>query len=125
MTKRLNIWVFVIMVFTLTSCSLYEDVEFLGVQDYSFERLEGSEIKASIIFKINNPNFYSIKLKKSDFEIFLDDDKLGSAKMLEDIKIKRKAEGEYTLNLALQESELKNSVVPLLKKSIFKKHCNV
>ncbi|MDA9261863.1 LEA type 2 family protein [Flavobacteriales bacterium] len=120
MTKRLNIWVFVIMVFTLTSCSLYEDVEFLGVQDYSFERLEGSEIKASIIFKINNPNFYSIKLKKSDFEIFLDDDKLGSAKMLEDIKIKRKAEGEYTLNLALQESELKNSVVPLLKKAFSK-----
>lgn len=121
MTKQLNIWVFVFMIFTLSSCSLYEDVEFLGVENYNFERLEGSQIKASIVFKINNPNFYSFKLKKSDFEIFLDDDKLGSAGMLDDLKIKRKSEGEYTLNLALQESELKESIVPLLKKAFSKK----
>jgi hypothetical protein len=76
--------------------------------------MEGSQIKASITFKINNPNFYSIKLKQSDFEIFLDNDKLGSARMLEDLKIIKKKEGEYTLNLALQESELKSSIIPLL-----------
>jgi LEA14-like dessication related protein len=121
MTKRFNIWVFILMVFTFSSCSLYEDVEFLGVQDYSFAQMEGSQIKASITFKINNPNFYSIKLKKSDFEIFLDNDKLGSASMLEDMKIIKKKEGEYTLNLAMQESELKNSIIPLLKKAFSKK----
>ena len=121
MTKRLNIWGFVLIIFTLSSCSLYEDVEFLGVQNFSFEQMEGSQIKASITFKINNPNFYSIKLKQSDFEIFLDNDKLGSARMLEDLKIIKKKEGEYTLNLALQESELKSSIIPLLKKAFSKK----
>ena len=121
MTKKLTIWVFLLMMITLSSCTLYEDVEFLGVQDYGFERIENSQIKASITFKINNPNFYSIKLKKSDFELFLDDDLLGKAEMLESLKIKKKTEGEYTLYLALDESELKKSVVPLLKKAFSKK----
>ncbi|MEN8958111.1 MAG: LEA type 2 family protein, partial [Flavobacteriales bacterium] len=106
MTKRLNVWVFILLVFTFSSCSLYEEVEFLGVQDYSFERQEDSKIKASILFKINNPNFYSIKLKKCDFEIFVDDHKLGTAGMLDALKIVKKTEGEYTLNLGLQEDEL-------------------
>ena len=121
MTKRLNIWGFVLIIFTLSSCSLYEDVEFLGVQNYSFEQMEGSQIKASITFKINNPNFYSIKLKKADFEVFLDNDLLGNATMLNDLKINKKSEGDYTLELLLNENDVKSFLMPLLKKAFIQK----
>ena len=121
MTKQLNLWAFVLVIFALSSCSAYEDVEFLGVEKYGFSQMEDSQIKASITFKINNPNFYSIKLKKSDFEIYIDNDLLGNASMLDDMKIEKKKEGDYVLDLAIQENDLKKTIVPLLKKAFAKK----
>ncbi|MDG1191000.1 MAG: hypothetical protein P8N15_02940, partial [Flavobacteriaceae bacterium] len=86
MLKKLYLFPALILMLTVSSCLLYEEVEMLGVENYSFEKSDSS-ILANIEFKINNPNFYSIKLKKSDFKVFLGEDELGLATMVDDLKI--------------------------------------
>ena len=86
MKKTLYLLIVIISFFSISSCSLYEEVEMLGVQSYNFESVPGSQVKAEIIFKINNPNFYSITMKKSDFKVFLDDKEIGTAGMEDDLK---------------------------------------
>ncbi len=120
MLKKLYILPLLLLLLSLSSCSLYEEVEMLGVENYSFEKNE-SNILANIEFKINNPNFYSFKLKKSDFKVFLGEDELGSAGMLDELKIDKKAEKVYTLGLLLEENALKEKLVPLMKRALFKK----
>lgn len=121
MTRKLYLLIALFGLFTISSCSLYEEVEMLGVEGYDFESVAGSSVKASIIFKINNPNFYSITMKQSDFKIFVDDEELGTAGMEEDLKILKKTQGNYTLGLLIQEKDIQNSLMPLLKKALFKK----
>lgn len=120
MIKKLHLFPVLILVLMVSSCSLYEEVEMLGVENYSFEKKE-SNILANIELKINNPNFYSIKLKKSDFKVFLGDDELGTATMLNDLAIDKKTEKGYTLGLLLEENALKDKLIPLMKKALFNK----
>ena len=120
MFKKLYLLPVLLLLLALSSCSLYEEVEMLGVDNYSFEQTE-SKIQANLEFKINNPNFYSINLKKSGFKVFLEDDEIGNAEMLDDLKIEKKTEKGYVLNLLLEENALKDKIIPLMKRAIFKK----
>ena len=122
MIKNLYYLPILILILSISSCSIYEEVEMLGVEGYSFQKMEDNQSQASIVFKINNPNFYSIKLKKSSFEVFLDDKKLGDAVMADEVVILKKTEGDYTLNLLLNDKDLRNAAMPLLAKALFKKN---
>jgi len=122
MIKNLYYLPILILILSFSSCSIYEEVEMLGVEGYSFQKMEDNQSQASIVFKINNPNFYSIKLKKSSFEVFLDDKKLGDAVMADEVVILKKTEGDYTLNLLLNDKDLRNAAMPLLAKALFKKN---
>lgn len=122
MIKNLYYLPILILILSISSCSIYEEVEMLGVEGYSFQKMEDNQSQASIVFKINNPNFYSIKLKKSSFEVFLDDKKLGDVVMADEVVILKKTEGDYTLNLLLNDKDLRNAAMPLLAKALFKKN---
>ena len=117
MIKNLYYLPILILILSISSCSIYEEVEMLGVEGYSFQKMEDNQSQASIVFNINNPNFYSIKLKKSSFEVFLDDKKLGDAVMADEVVILKKTEGDYTLNLLLNDKDLRNAAMPLLAKA--------
>lgn len=122
MIKKLYLLPLFLMILSLSSCSLYEEVEMLGVEGYNFEKLKGDQSRASIVFKINNPNFYTITLKKSDFEVFLDDKKLGDASMENEVVVLKENEGNYTLDLLLNDKDLRKAALPLLGKALFKKN---
>lgn len=122
MIKNLYYLPILILILSISSCSIYEEVEMLGVEGYSFQKMEDNQSQASIVFNINNPNFYSIKLKKSSFEVFLDDKKLGDVVMADEVVILKKTEGDYTLNLLLNDKDLRNAAMPLLAKALFKKN---
>lgn len=122
MLKKLYLFPFLMVFLTITSCSIYEEVELLGVEGYSFKKMEENQSQASIVFKINNPNFYSIKLKKSAFEVLLDDKKLGDAMMVSDVVVLKKSEGNYTLDLLLNDKDLRKAAMPLVAKALFKKN---
>jgi LEA14-like dessication related protein len=122
MRKKLYFLPLFFAILTLSSCSIYEEVEMLGVEGYSFQKMEGNQSQVSIVFKINNPNFYSIKLKKSSFEVFLDDKKLGDAVMTDEVVVLKKTEDDYTLKLLLNDKDLRQAAMPLLAKALFKKN---
>ena len=62
MTKSFKFLIALILLFSISSCSLYEEVEMLGIQSYDVGAPANNEVKASIVVKVNNPNFYSINL---------------------------------------------------------------
>ncbi len=121
MLKKWYLLPVMLVLFSVTSCTIYEEVEMLGVEGYRFEKLEGNQSMASIDFRINNPNFYSIKLKKSTVEVYLDDNKLGDAAMAEEVFVSKKKEDTYTLDLLLNDRDIAKAALLLLGKALFKK----
>ena len=107
---RIGIITLISFVF-LTSCFDYEDVEFKGVQNVALEGRSEGNITLRIDMKVNNPNNYNIKIKKSSLDIFVNGVKIGKTKMKNNIVLKKNQQDEYPLYLTLSEKELKGSAL--------------
>ena len=95
----------------LTSCFDYEDVEFKGVQSLGLKEPFGGNVAVRIDVKVNNPNNYNIKMKKSTLDVFVNGLKVCKTKMQNNIVLKKNHEDVYPLYLTLGEKELKNSAL--------------
>ena len=95
----------------LTSCFDYEDVDFKGVQNIELEDRSGGIITLRMDMKVNNPNNYNIKIKKSSLDVFVNGSKVGKTKMKNNIVLKKNHQDVYPLYLTLSEKELKSSAL--------------
>jgi len=95
----------------LTSCFDYEDVDFRGVQNVGIEDRSGGNITVRIDMKVNNPNNYNIKIKKSALDVFVNGSKIGKTKMKKSIVLKKNTEDVYPLYLTLNEKDLRGSAI--------------
>jgi LEA14-like dessication related protein len=95
----------------LTSCFDYEDVDFKGVQNIGLEDRSGGIITLRMDIKVNNPNSYNIKIKKSSLDVFVNGSKVGKTKMKNNIVLKKNHQDVYPLYLTLSEKELKSSAL--------------
>jgi len=95
----------------LTSCFDYEDVDFQGVQNVGLEDRSGGTVTVRIDMKVNNPNNYNIKIKKSSLDVFVNGSKVGKTKMKNNIVLKKNTQDVYPLYLTLNEKDLKGSAL--------------
>ena len=108
----LRIGIITLMSFVfLTSCFDYEDVEFKGVQNVGLEGRSEGNITLRIDMKVNNPNNYNIKIKKSALDVYVNGSKVGKTKMKNNIVLKKNYQEVYPLYLSLSEKELKSSAL--------------
>lgn len=107
---RIEIITLISFVF-LTSCFDYEDVEFRGVQNVGLEGRSEGNITLRIDMKVNNPNNYNIKIKKSALDVYVNGSKVGRTKMKNNITLKKNYQEVYPLYLSLSEKELKSSAL--------------
>ncbi len=107
---RIGIITLISFVF-LTSCFDYEDVEFRGVQNVGLEGRSEGNITLRIDMKVNNPNNYNIKIKKSALDVYVNGSKVGRTKMKNNIVLKKNYQEVYPLYLSLSEKELKSSAL--------------
>ena len=107
---RIGIITLISFVF-LTSCFDYEDVEFRGVQNVGLEGRSEGNITLRIDMKVNNPNNYNIKIKKSALDVYVNGSRVGRTKMKNNIVLKKNYQEVYPLYLSLSEKELKSSAL--------------
>lgn len=80
---------------SLQSCFDYEEVEFKGVQDVSVLERTDDVVKLQIDVKVDNPNKFNIKVKKSTMDIYINDKYVGKTHLDDKIIIKKKSEEVY------------------------------
>lgn len=118
-SPRINQVIAVVLVtgFCLLSggCTTYQDVEFLGVTDYEIIDYDTEGIEAEFTMKIRNPNPYNIKIKGSDIDLYINGDRLGKAKLTNNIKLKKKITKEYKVRLKSRFDKVGSSVLTLGK----------
>ena len=97
-----------------TSCIEYEDVEFLGVENYSIDKVSSDDVKITLHMKIENPNTYNIKVKKSILNLYLNDKKLGKAIMQEDVKLMKKSTEVHQIAVVATVKDLSKGLLSSL-----------
>lgn len=110
----------ILVVFIIASCNSYQDVEFKGTENLKLGKLEGKKISITFDARLENQNGYTIKIKPSDLEVFIDNVQLGTIHLDEKIKIKRKSESlvEVPLTVELGPNALLNIAKIMVKKNV-------
>src|SRR5690554_2531203 len=82
------ITVFLAVLFLATSC--IEEPEFKGVSNFKLDEINKDKISFNIDVSAYNPNGYNLKVRKSNFKLYLNDKYIGNAELLQKYKMKRK-----------------------------------
>lgn len=76
--KRFQWGILVLLLWGLiSSCGKMKDLEFLRVASFNFDNLGFSKSTVKMELAYYNPNNFSLRLKDAEFDIFLDDTKVG------------------------------------------------
>jgi LEA14-like dessication related protein len=94
-----NLYQFVLLLFItfgLSSCGIYQPVQFKGVEDVSVQQFSQTAIVVEVQAIIDNPNGYNITIYDSDLDFMVNGTKFGKAKIDRTITLKKKAKDTYT-----------------------------
>jgi LEA14-like dessication related protein len=85
----------------LSSCEWYDDVDVIEIGKIKLDQLQGTNAKVNIDVELFNPNFYAISIKPSTLDVYIEDEFVGKAQLLEKVKFKRKSTGIYNMKVEL------------------------
>lgn len=88
-----------VITFLVSSCFEYDDVDFKGIENFKMGKFEGQNISFSMDVKLENPNNFSIKIKPSVVDVFIDDNLIGKTYLDQKIKIIKRKENSYFVPL--------------------------
>lgn len=95
-----------VMMLSLQACFDYEEVHFRGVQDVSVLERTEDLIKLKVDVKVDNPNKFNIKVKKSTMSIYINDKYVGKTTLSDKIIIKKNTEDVYGVVLDASARDL-------------------
>jgi LEA14-like dessication related protein len=80
------------------SCAVFEepDFEFSGVD---LGEVGANEVSFTVNAQVENPNWYALKVKKSNVEVLIENKKMGTVFLDNNIKFKRKSDIEHSIPL--------------------------
>ena len=84
---------FIIFIF-VTSCAPFELPELIGYEGFKMGKMDAKQVSFSLSVKLNNPNSYALKVKKSSLSLSIDAGKIGILNLEKAIKLPRKKESE-------------------------------
>lgn len=120
--KNLKVLLLFSLVFILTGCFEYDDVEFKGVSNFKMGQLKNGKVTFDLDATLFNPNGYTISIKPSEVDVYVEDQYIGVGKLLKTVKMKRKSTALYPIPLEVQ---LENGAMFKLMRFITKKEVTV
>ena len=95
MRKLIQGFSFVLLV---SSCAVTAP-EIRGGESFNIEQIEGNKVNLNVGANIYNGNWFGIRVKPSNLDLFLNDDFLGTVRLDKKVKLKRKSETAIDANL--------------------------
>lgn len=88
--------------FVFSGCTEVEEPELVEIVSIKLLQMQGSTAQIAVEAEIDNPNGFHIKVKPSTLDVFVEDEKVGTVDLLNELKlIKRKSQvyaGQFSLN---------------------------
>ena len=87
--------------FLLTSCGCldFNSPELRGAEEFSIQKIDGKEIKVNAKANMYNDNCFSVKIKPSDLELYVEGESIGTVRLDKKVKLKRRKETPIEANL--------------------------
>jgi LEA14-like dessication related protein len=79
-----------ILIFLVSSCVSFKNPEFKSMDGYTFDGIEGNQVKFTVKATVYNPNFYTLKVKPSKVNVYAENQLYGTLNLTKTQKMKRK-----------------------------------
>nr|MDA3781347.1 hypothetical protein [Bacteroidales bacterium] len=93
MKNKISLILFLLVV--LNSCTMYKSVDVGDISDVNFKGMKNNKINIDVSIPIENQNFYSIKIKSVDLELYVNDNFFGKIRNSNKIKFSAKCNEIY------------------------------
>jgi LEA14-like dessication related protein len=90
----------ILFLFVLTGC--FTAPQFNGVSNFKLDKFKENTVDFSVKVKLFNPNGYGIKIRPSKFDVYINGDYVGEAKLNKAFKMKRKSETDCLAPVSLK-----------------------
>ncbi len=98
---------------------MYKDVEVVSVEDVKLNEFNKDLVGAEIKLKVDNPNWYKVKLKKSELNVFVNGSDLGIMTLAEPITLPKYSQTVQTLTVFGNYEELQNNFLKNMLSLLF------
>ena len=108
-----------LVIFFMTSCRAPKDLVYKDFKHLSIEKLGFSSSLLKLELLLYNPNNFGLQLKRTDLDIFIDDNFLGHTAQEYQVNIPRR--GDFTLPVQIDvdmKNMFKNALSTLLNKEV-------
>ncbi len=95
------------MVIGSSGCE-FEEPDISDVKNFKLIDMDLNSMNVQFDVDVNNPNAFNFKIKGGDVDIKINEEEVGTVKLSEKIKIRKKKENTYTVPLRI---ELKNGAL--------------
>jgi hypothetical protein len=105
--------------FLLTSCRDPKDLEFREFKNLTVENIGFTGANLNVDAVLYNPNNFSLELKRTDFDIFVDSTLLGHSMQDLQVKVPKRQEFQIPLKVELDmKNLLKNGLATFINKQV-------
>jgi LEA14-like dessication related protein len=111
--------VFIPLLVFLSSCSSFKEPIIKGSNDFKLTEFQGKKVSFSINIAIENNNWYALKIKSSNVDVFLEEKNVGKLFLIDKVKIPAKKTSVLTIPARL---ELADGAFFIIMKSITKEN---
>lgn len=84
-----NVFLVIIVAFVMVSCHIHTP-KFQGGESFKMEKMSGQEVKMTIEGDVLNENWFGVKVKPSELDLFIEDVYFGKLNLDKKVKMKRK-----------------------------------
>jgi LEA14-like dessication related protein len=104
----------------LSSCATFQEPEFRKMDDVHLGKIDGKAINFTVDATVFNPNWYALKVKKSNVDVFLEGQKIGILYLDEKVKMKGKSESSLSvpMRIVLEDGAMITLMRYALKKDV-------
>jgi LEA14-like dessication related protein len=113
MKRILNLYP-LLFVLLFVCCKPFQEVKVTQIESVSLAERTNTMVKVDVGMKINNPNNFRIKIKKSDLEGFLNGKSVGKVNITNRIVLDAKSEKSYTMSFTADVTQLMMSLPVLM-----------
>jgi LEA14-like dessication related protein len=97
--KKTLFTVTAILCLLITSCNIFEDITFTGVENINITNFTKDGVDAEISARIKNPNFFSFTIHQSDVDATVGDINAGKISLIDRVKINGYSEEVYKFKI--------------------------
>jgi len=96
-----------------SGCLSYEEIKVSKIKDVTYQEFKGNTLRLAITATVDNPNYFSVKIKNADMDFRLNDRVIGTVTQVEQIVLDGRTKKDYKVLISIEMKDMISNFIGL------------